>query len=379
MSTAWPARAPSNDEILHLLVIDDSALELELTTTTIAAGLPHAGIEALRDPEAALDAVRSGAFDCVFIDYNMPQLDGIELGRRIRAEFTHLPLVLMTAVGYDTLVAEAIRSGFTDYIPKDKISPTSARRTINRAVQVATQARLIEEQRQELEHFAYALAHDFKQPIRQIRVFADLLNTELGAQASEDATKHLAFLSEASRRLATLVDVMSQYTLLNKPPELGVLDLNEAVRSVRQNLEGFIVERRATLLADANVSVLGNEALLTQVLQNLVVNGLRYNRDERPHVSIRTELSGEGRRRVIVTDNGIGIESRYHEQIFQPLMRLHNVSEFPGTGLGLTITRKAVLAQGGRIWCRSEPGEGSSFIVELDAAPGAAPARAHNT
>src|SRR6185312_12020659 len=230
---------------------------------------------------------------CVLIDYNMPKLDGIALGREIRAEFPYLPLVLMTGVGYDTLVADALRGGFTDYIPKDKISHESAQRTIGRAIETIAQTRLIEEQRQELEHFAYALAHDFKQPIRQIRVFADLLMEGLQAQDNPEAQTHLSFLSDASRRLTALVDVMSQYTLLNKAPELALVEIGEVVASVRANLEEFIADRDGILLADASARAFGNEALMAQVLQNLVVNGLRYNESKRPRVTIRTETAAE--------------------------------------------------------------------------------------
>ena len=113
---------------------------------------------------------------------------------------------------------------------------------------------------------------------------------------------------------------------------------------------------------------------MAQVLQNLVVNGLRYNKSKRPRVVIRTETAAEGKCRIIVSDNGIGIENRYIDEIFRPLIRLHTNAEYPGTGLGLTITRKAVLAQGGDIWCESIPGQGSQFTIELAASAPDSPA-----
>lgn len=367
MKTRLQMTPPAAAQDLTLLVVDDDEFEVHLTSTVLGEALPHACVVAVTDPTKALGVIRAGEADCVLIDYNMPKLDGIELGRQIRAEFPYLPLVLMTGVGYDTLVMDALRGGFTDYIPKDKISCESAQRTISRAIEAVAQTRLIEEQRQELEHFAYALAHDFKQPIRQIRVFADLLCEELKNEESAPALTHLGFLSDASKRLSALVDVMSQYTLVNKAPELGVVEIGEVVAGVRQGLEEFIAERNGILLAEATARAHGNEALMTQVLQNLVVNGLRYNESRRPRVSIRAETSGDGKCRIIVSDNGIGIESRYIDEIFRPLVRLHTSAEYPGTGLGLSITRKAVLAQGGRIWCQSALGQGSEFTVELNA------------
>jgi signal transduction histidine kinase len=359
-------------ERLTLLVVDDNALEGRLVGGALADAFPDARIVIASEPQIALDACRAQRIDCALIDYNMPRVDGFELGKSLREEFAHLPLVLMTAVGDEMLAADALRTDFSDYIPKSRITKASIARTIARAMQSAEQARVIEEQREEIEHFAYALAHDFKQPIRQIRTFAELVAEEVAADRDTNVAKHLSYLTDASRRLGALVDVMSQYTLLNKPPELGMVDLDTVVAGVRSALSSFICERHGVFAAEPGATVYGNEALLAQALQNLVVNGLRYNRSAKPCVTLRVEEAPEGKRRLRIRDNGIGIEERYTSEIFKPLMRLHNSSEYPGTGLGLTITRKAVLAQGGTIWCRSELGAGSEFFIELCASAPAA-------
>ena len=105
------------------------------------------------------------------------------------------------------------------------------------------------------------------------------------------------------------------------------------------------------------------------MLQNLIINGLMYNRSATPRVEVATRKDGD-RWVVDVRDNGIGIEPEYLSEIFKPLIRLHNASEYPGTGLGLTLARKAVLAQDGAIWCESQLGKGSVFHVELAAVQG---------
>jgi signal transduction histidine kinase len=310
--------------------------------------------------------------DCVLIDFNMPILNGLELGAQLKAKSPYLPMILMTSVGDELLAADAMRNGFADYIPKSKISRESAGRTIARAVRAMDQARLIDQQREELEHFAYALAHDFKQPIRQICTFSDLIEEQIGANIDDDVARNLKFMRDAGRRLGALVDVMSQYTLLNRVPELGMVELNEIIDGVRVGLSAFLEERNGQLIAENAPAVYGNDVLLMQVVQNLVANGLRYNRSDHPTVTISSEGVASGKQRLRIRDNGIGIEARYMDEIFKPLVRLHASSEFPGTGLGLTITRKAVAALGGRIWCESEPGVGSEFVVELSSAPPAA-------
>src|SRR6185295_10437450 len=132
----------------------------------------------------------------------------------------------------------------------------------------------------------YALAHDFKQPIRQIQTFAKLILGDFGGGGSGEVRQHLGFLSDAARRLGNLVDVMSQYTLLSKAPDLGRCDLTKVVAEVRASLASYIEERGGVLVADNMPTIIGNETLMIQVIQNLVVNGLKYNKSVAPRVEI---------------------------------------------------------------------------------------------
>jgi signal transduction histidine kinase len=122
----------------------------------------------------------------------------------------------------------------------------------------------------------------------------------------------------------------------------------------------FVAPRRAPM-------VRGNETLLIQVLQNLIVNGLHYNQSMVPRVEVSARSDGESWV-IEVSDNGIGIASEYLAEIFKPLLRLHTAKEYAGSGLGLTLARKAILAQKGEIWCESTPGNGAVFHVRLPAA-----------
>ena len=357
----------------QILVIDDSQAERQLMALTLAAAFPDVKVSSSAEPMLAREMCQDQDFDCVLLDYNMPQKDGLTLASELRGAFAYLPIILMTSVGDEMLAAQALRSGASDYLPKARVSPQSIRRTVDRSIQVCGQARLIDEQRDELENFAYALAHDFKQPIRQITTFAELISEEIEAEASSDIQQHLRFLSDAASRLGRLVDVMSQYTLLNQPPELADIDLTDVVTSMRASLSPYLAERGGVLVSPPQAPVVrGNEALMTQVLQNLVVNGLHYNSSSEPRVEITAERREENWI-IAVRDNGLGIEAQFLVDIFKPLVRLHNASEYAGSGLGLTLARKAVLAQKGDIWCESSPGAGSVFYVRLPAAEAGRP------
>ncbi len=347
------------------LVIDDDYAEREILAETIKRAFQKAEVQQAHDHVEALALCAERNFDCVVLDFSMPKMDGLTLAQKLRAHSPYLPLVLVTGVGDEFLAANAVRSGISDYIPKSRINQDSMRRAISRAIHIATQARVIDEQRNELESFAYALAHDFKQPIRQIRTFTKLIANELKAGDDEEMQQHLTFLSEAARRLGNLVDVMAQYTLLSKVPEVGAIDFVKIMSEVRESLSAYMAERRAELVVGELPTIRGNETLMTQVIQNLVINGLTYNRSRVPRVEISGEIQN-GRCLIAVCDNGIGIEPQYLNEIFNPLKRLHASSEFPGSGLGLTLARKAMVQQGGKIWCKSEVGKGTTFYLDCE-------------
>jgi signal transduction histidine kinase len=357
-----------------LLVVDDSEAEREIIALTLGAAFPGAQVRSVSHPYAGRAMCEEQRFDCVLVDYNMPDMNGLALARELKGGDPHLPIILITSVGDEMLAAEALRAGISDYIPKSRITADSITRTVGRSMHGCAQARLIEEQRGELENFAYALAHDFKQPIRQITTFAQMIAEEIGGDGT--VQEHLTFLGDAAGRLGKLVDVMSQYTLLNQAPDLADVDLNDMVASVRTSLAPYLAECRGEFVASLQGCIIrGNETLMTQVVQNLVMNGLRYNRSSAPRVELTMQRDGE-HCVIKISDNGIGIAAEYLAEIFKPLVRLHNASEFPGSGLGLTLARKAVVTQGGAIWCESDSAHGSVFHVRLPAAAGSEMARA---
>jgi light-regulated signal transduction histidine kinase (bacteriophytochrome) len=349
-----------------LLVVDAGEADRAAMALALGAAFPRGQIECADDPLRARDLCEAHHFDCVILDYNLPDIDGVALAGALRSAHAYLPIILVSSVRDEMLVAAALRAGASDYMPKSRVTAESMRRAVDRAIKVSAQSRLIDEQRSELENFAYALAHDFKQPIRQITTFTQLITEGMrGMQTGPELTQQLTFLGEAARRLGKLVDVMSQYTLLNQPPELTEVSLNRVLERLKTVLAPYLAERGAQLAIPRKaVTVVGNETLLSQVLQNLVMNGLTYNKNPAPRVEISSHRSG-GQWIIEVKDNGIGIEAEYLAEIFKPLVRLHTASEYAGTGLGLTLARKAVVAQKGSIWCESAPGQGSTFHIRL--------------
>ena len=346
------------------LFVDDDPLFLDVIHYLVDEAFPGARVTALSDATPVAEACARDSFDCVVLDHNMPGMSGFDCAKLLRQAFPYLPIILNTGAGDEMLAANAMKSGVTDYIPKSHLSARSLRRVVEHAMEATSQKRTIDAQREDLETFAFALAHDIKQPLRQITTFTDLLATETEQVQTPDAAMFLRFISSASSRLTDLVDVMLQYALLNQPVGFESVDVAALAEDVRLSLTDYIGERGGQVEIQSGCRIIGNKALLAQILQNLIVNGLKYNRSQSPSITIRSEADSS-HCQITVQDNGIGIEEEYLSEIFKPLRRLHTADQFKGTGLGLAVVRKAVTAQKGSIWCRSEPGEGSAFIMRL--------------
>ncbi len=218
----------------------------------------------------------------------------------------------------------------------------------------------------ELEQFSYSASHDLQAPLRQISAFVELFRKKYSGKLDERADEFLHFIVEGADRLQTLVRDLLKFSRAGRAELVcQEFDLAEAVQEVLAGLK-VDVEAASGLVETAPdlPRISGSRSLLSQVLQNLIENGLKFRREVPPVVRVscsRTEDSWV----ISVTDNGIGIEPEYFERVFEPFQRLHPAGRFPGSGMGLTLCRKIVERHGGRIWVESTLGQGSVFRFSL--------------
>ena len=213
----------------------------------------------------------------------------------------------------------------------------------------------------ELNEFTYIASHDLQEPLRKITAFSGLLKKDLGGALSDDAGENLDFLADAASRMQTLVnDLLVLSRSGRRELEREFIPLDDCVDLALDALSISVEETGAQIDRDDLPEVWGDKMLLTQLYQNLLGNALKFVSDIAPKVNLSAQLCDE--EWVLgVKDNGIGIDQQYAEQIFTPFKRLHGRTEYPGTGIGLAMCRKAVERHGGRIWVESDPGKGSHF------------------
>jgi PAS domain S-box-containing protein len=223
----------------------------------------------------------------------------------------------------------------------------------------------LKQSNQELEQFAYVASHDLQEPLRAVTSYTQLLERKLADCLDDRSRKYMHYIVDGATRMQQLIQDLLAYSRAGRY-ELRVepTDCNTVLEQVLRNLEVAIAESGAIITHDL-LPILGVDAgQLTQLLQNLVGNGIKYRSEAIPRIHI-TAIEQEKNWQFSVQDNGIGIDPKYAERIFVIFQRLHTRREYSGTGIGLALCKKIVERHGGRIWVESTPGTGSTFYFTL--------------
>jgi len=219
----------------------------------------------------------------------------------------------------------------------------------------------------ELETFTYSVSHDLKAPLRGIDGYSRLLLEDHQAQLDEEGRLFLANVRQGVDQMNQLIEDLLAYSRMERRDLHGVsLDLPRLVAGVLNERADEIAARgmRVELELDA-LQAHADADGLTLVLRNLIDNALKFTRDSRPPTLSISGTPSEKSIILAIRDNGIGFDMEFQDRIFEIFQRLQRAEDYPGTGVGLAIVRRAVQRMGGRIWTESAPGQGATFFLEL--------------
>jgi hypothetical protein len=213
----------------------------------------------------------------------------------------------------------------------------------------------------ELQQFVYAASHDLQEPLRTVSAYAQLLQREYPqpGQAAEFA----AFVINAANQMGALVRDLLTYSRIRTEPKQEVLNLGTALQRALLTLSERIRASGAQVTSVELPEVFADEGQIANVFEHLIGNAILYRSSAPPAIRVTADEDA-GMCTVSVQDNGLGIEPRFHEHVFQAFKRLQG-KNIGGTGLGLTTCRKIVRAHGGRIWVESDGANGSTFKFTL--------------
>jgi len=397
---AFPGSAPlAVNAVADVLIVDDRP-ENVVALEEALAGL---GLNILRaySGQEALATLLGREVAVILLDVRMPEMSGLEAARYIRMgkSSRNTPIILVTA-GDDHLeeVARGYSAGAVDYIQKpfhvgilrskvkvfadlylatkEIVRKAEALAGLNEELRASVEERKRAEEEiraayKELEVFTHTVAHDLRAPLRAMMGFSEILREEYSEKPFDEAGReYTRRIEDGAHRMDALIrDLLSYCRVAGEKVELESLDPGPIpLEAARRETAGLPEGKGDIRVSGEFPRVLGNPGLLSQALESLVSNAVKF---VGPGVSPRIEIGyecREGRVRLFVSDNGIGIEPEYHDRIFLVFERLHDQSTYPGTGMGLAIVRAAAGKLGGRVGLESKPGQGSRFWIELEAA-----------
>jgi PAS domain S-box-containing protein len=213
----------------------------------------------------------------------------------------------------------------------------------------------------ELEQFAYVVSHDLQEPLRMVSSYVQLLAQRYNDRLDSDANDFISYAVDGAARMKKMITDLLAYSRVGRQgEEFAPIACEAVLNEARANLEAAITESSAKIRHGPLPTVLGNAHLLVHLFQNLIGNAIKFRSKEPPQIHVSARLDEQGWL-FSVRDNGIGLNQQDADRIFMVFQRLHGREEYPGTGIGLAISKKIVEHHGGRIWVESEPGKGATF------------------
>ncbi|HSZ72220.1 MAG TPA: response regulator [Cytophagaceae bacterium] len=404
-----------------ILIVDDREDNL-MSIASLLEPMGHQLVKANSGRNALKILLGEYDFALILMDVQMPNLNGFETASLIyeREKLRHIPIIFITAHSQDEEnIFKGYRTGAVDYIYKP-INPDLLKAKVSVFIElyrknhqlVAQEQKLIainknleneinerknseekvqllnlqllqnidklEAANKDLDRFAFMASHDLQEPLRKINVFSERLYTEYGKRLDEGGIKYIARIQTATSRLQALIKDILTFSKVSIDKTVFVKsDLTPLVKDVLLELEGLIQEKKATVTLDPLPTFSINPNLMRPLFYNLIHNSLKYSKkDVPPVIRIYSEQESSSDklnptenknkyRRIFITDNGIGFEQVFSEQIFDMFKRLHNQNEYEGTGIGLALCKKIVEEHNGFISAKSNVGEGSTFIISL--------------
>lgn len=230
--------------------------------------------------------------------------------------------------------------------------------------QIHIQNKQLESSNEDLQQFAYVASHDLKEPLRMISSYTTLLKKRYHHLFDDQAEEFMYYVVDAVDRMQTLLDDLLAYSRVEtRGGNQQWMESTDAVAIVAANLRMAIAEKnvKLTIHYDQLPKILADRSQMVQLFQNLVSNAIKFVDTDAPLVEIGC-VEKKGEKAFFVKDNGIGIDEKFKEKIFEMFHRLHTREEFEGTGIGLATCKRIVDRHGGMLWVESEKGKGSTFF-----------------
>lgn len=363
----------NENAMTNVLVVDDNDVDRERVRRALQGGTASFQVFESSSLAEGIRMARQESIDIVVLDLRMQTTSGLETLAAFQSSTPTLPIVLLSGIADERLAMESLRLGVEDYIDKTEFESQWFRIILQNAIQrFETKQKMIqysnrlERANADLENFAHFTSHDLQEPLRAIAGYSALLRKSFEEDSTERRDHYLSKIQSGAEQMRSLINDMLQYpTGSLDESDREVTDLNQSAYDAISNLSQAINESNAVLEIGDLPTVWGHPIRLTQLLQNLIANAIKYRRDD---VSPEIQVFGEETETdfvISVRDNGIGIATEHQQDIFKIFNRLHVRSEYSGNGIGLAICQRVVEFHNGELSVESTVGSGTTFQVRL--------------
>lgn len=366
-----------------ILLIEDEETHAELVHRAFEENgskwdIQHVG--SIKEALKWLEENKSKPPSLIIADYRLPDGTGLDIAKGAKSpEEVDIPLIVLTAYGTEQLAVRSLKSGAMDYIAKSdkwwQNLPWTVERVMREWNSIMERRRAekklkqyvkeLERANRDLEDFTSTVSHDLKTPLRYIQSYISLFIEDYADVLDETGRGYLERIKEAAERMNTLIeDLLKLSRVGRKFTKVEMVDMNKLLEEIKTELSVQIKEKGGEVVIGKLPTISTQRVWLKELFTNLIANGLKFNRSDKPKVEVNCEKR-EKDYLFRVRDNGIGIEEKYLQNIFKLFEKLHSQSEYEGTGAGLAICKKIVEELGGNIWVESEPGKGSTFFFTI--------------
>lgn len=250
-----------------------------------------------------------------------------------------------------------------------RLSTTLAEQVKHRTAELQQANQEMQKSLEELRVFSYITSHDLKEPLRNISGFTSLLEKRLTPDLDAETLEFMAHIRQNAKHMHQLINGILFYSNLSQQNGERIpsdqIVLHDLLQEITTSLSTYIQQNGAIIhYPQLKLTLTSSREALNIILKNLIENGIKYNNSKPPQIWI-TYKGDESNHYLAVRDNGIGIEKEYQEQIFELFKRLHNRQHYEGSGIGLAICRKIAGRIKGTLTVESQPGEGSTFLLQL--------------
>lgn len=343
----------------EILIVDDTPEHIALA----GAMLRGEGyrVYAVTGGEAALTFLQKVRPDLVMLDVRMEPLGGFEVCRRMKRDpqLAGIPVIFLTADHSPESIAQGFSLGGSDYVVKPFLREELLAR-VQTQLQIARQSRELKDAYQELDQFCSAVSHDLRSPLAVMRMLIDQL-----AEEPQNAML-MQMLSDKAGEMSKMIERLLEFSrMCNIQPQLRPLDLNRMIPAIFRELYALEPDRKIRLEMETLPEIQGDEILIGMLLKNLLANAVKFTRTRVEAVITVSQTADATETVISIRDNGVGFDEAYADKLFQVFQRLHDASEFEGTGVGLALAARIMQRHGGTITASGTLGHGAVFELHF--------------